>query len=142
MAPPVGLEPTTPSLTARCSTIELQGNKNSRICGRNFSFCLYEKLHPARWEDIIIISVDTVQFHIIYSIARKNQYVKAKHHRTPTSRRTSSIVFFATALALCAPFSRSFATSAGFFRSSFLFARKFEKYSTIASVTTVFNSPY
>ena len=26
MAPPTGLEPVTPSLTARCSTTELQGN--------------------------------------------------------------------------------------------------------------------
>ena len=26
MAPPTGFEPVTPSLTARCSTIELQGN--------------------------------------------------------------------------------------------------------------------
>ena len=38
MAPPAGLEPATLSLTARCSTIELQGNVSMEKKGRTVSY--------------------------------------------------------------------------------------------------------
>ncbi len=45
LAPPPGLEPGTPSLTARCSTIELQGNKKPP--GREAS-CFFDNTRNSR----------------------------------------------------------------------------------------------
>ena len=53
LAPPVGLEPTTPRLTAACSTIELRRNiQNSDLNNQNFVLAL--PIFPGRRQPSIV----------------------------------------------------------------------------------------